>query len=123
LPLPTDTHPLAGARAKPVHFTDQQEAPAEPSAAETEKPQEPSQSAEPQETDKPSGPFTLVLSGFLTCFGGMLYTGWLAWDYRRRYRVLLERMIGTGPQPELGPGEGGPTAGPPLGDEPGPSGL
>lgn len=26
----------------------------------------------------------------------MMYTGWLAWGYRRQYRSLLERMIAAG---------------------------
>ena len=35
--------------------------------------------------------FSLGLAAFFG-FGGTLYTGWIAWDYRRRYRELLEQM-------------------------------
>jgi hypothetical protein len=42
---------------------------------------------------KPWLPFTLALAAFFGAFGGMLYTGWIAWDYRRRYQTLLEKTL------------------------------
>jgi hypothetical protein len=48
------------------------------------------------EGDKPWLPFTLALAGLFGSLGGMLYFGWVAWDYRVRYRTLLERLIQTG---------------------------
>jgi len=50
--------------------------------------------ADPAEP-KPWMPFTLALAAFFGAFGGMLYTGWIAWDYRRRYQTLLERTLDT----------------------------
>jgi hypothetical protein len=46
--------------------------------------------------DKPWLPFTLCLAALFGSLGGMLYFGWVAWDYRVRYRTLLERLIQTG---------------------------
>jgi hypothetical protein len=98
LPPSADTQPLSESAEKPAYFVDQEKEEGAPSAPEPGNQGEPAAAA--PESDKPSPPFTLALAGFLGAFGGMLYTGWLAWDYRRRYRALLERMIGAGPRPE-----------------------
>ena len=66
LRLPTGTEPLSESGEKPALFVDQEQEPAEPSGAEPEKQRE---EVESQETDKPSGPFTLALAGFLGSFG------------------------------------------------------
>lgn len=42
---------------------------------------------------KPWLPFTLALAGLFGSVGGMLYFGCIAWDYRRRYRTLLQRLL------------------------------
>jgi hypothetical protein len=57
-------------------------------------PESPDPSQEPDA--RPWMPFTLALAGFFGAFGGMLYTGWIAWDYRRRYRGLLDQVIEAG---------------------------
>lgn len=46
--------------------------------------------------DPPWMPLTLAVAGMFGSMGGMLYLGWIAWDYRRRYRGLLERLIEAG---------------------------
>jgi len=46
--------------------------------------------------DPPWMPLTLAVAGMFGSTGGMLYLGWIAWDYRRRYRGLLERLIEAG---------------------------
>ena len=88
LPLPTDTEPLAGQLAV---FNQEQEA--GPSGAATE-PDVSESSDEP--SSKPWFPLTLALAGLFGSTGGMLYLGWVAWDYRRRYKALLKRMIDGG---------------------------
>ncbi len=125
LPTPTDTQPLPRSGEKPALFIDQEQETAGPSPREPERQEGTAESAEAQEPEKPSAPFTLALAGFLGSFGGMLYTGWLAWDYRRRYRSLLERMIDSGLRPsdedETAESEAGQLPGLALGgeDEPG----
>ena len=100
LPAPTDSQPLPEFDGIPAHFVDQQGNAARPRSDDPQEEAEATPSADAEETGKPPAPFTLVLAGFLGSFGGMLYTGWLAWEYRRRYRTLLERMIGAGPGSE-----------------------
>jgi hypothetical protein len=48
------------------------------------------------EPAKPWLPLTLAMAGMFGSLGGMLYCGWIAWDYRIRYRSLLERVIERG---------------------------
>ena len=45
---------------------------------------------------KPWMPLTLSVAAMFGAIGGMLYFAWIAWDYRRRYRGLLERLIEAG---------------------------
>jgi len=45
---------------------------------------------------KPWLPFTLALIAFFGSLGGMVYFGWVAWDYRAQYRMLLDRVIAAG---------------------------
>ncbi|RMF88306.1 MAG: hypothetical protein D6741_19405 [Planctomycetota bacterium] len=50
---------------------------------------------------RPWLPLTLALSGMVAAVAGMLYTGWLAFEYRRKYLALLRETL-TGdesPQP------------------------
>ena len=51
---------------------------------------------EPAEPPRPWLPFTMALSAAFACFGGMLYLGWIAWDYRKRYRQLYLRFLESG---------------------------
>jgi hypothetical protein len=55
------------------------------------------------EPAKPWLPLTLAMAGMFGSLGGLLYFGWIAWDYRIRYRSLLERVIemGTGHESKL----------------------
>lgn len=46
--------------------------------------------------EKPWLAMTIASSAAFGCFGGMLYAGWIAWDYRRRYRQLFAEMIAAG---------------------------
>ncbi len=52
---------------------------------------------EPEEAPPPKPWFLLVLGWtlFSGSSAGMLYSGWIAWDYRRRYRTLLHRIHGV----------------------------
>lgn len=52
------------------------------------------------EAPKPWLPLVIASAAAFACFGGMLYTGWIAWDYRRRYRQLFEEMIAAGVKAE-----------------------
>lgn len=52
-----------------------------------------SEPAAESEDAKPWLPFTLALAGCFGALGGMLYTGWIAWDYRRRYQILLDKTL------------------------------
>jgi hypothetical protein len=127
LRLPTDTQPLSESGEKPALFIDQEKAPGGPSPPEPEKQAQPAESVEEQESGKPWAPFTLALAGFFGSFGGMLYTGWLAWGYRRQYRSLLERMIEAGHRPtdedRTAEAEAGHLPGLPLGEKDDPRGL
>jgi len=103
-PLSPDpaTRPLEGQRAA---FLEQQ--PGEPP-----KPQVTLAGNEPKATAAdvekvPPLAWTLTVGALIAAVGGMLYLGWVAWDYRARYRALLERMIERGYQP-LGSDPNGP---------------
>ena len=48
------------------------------------------------EPPKPWWPFTLALATAFGCFGGMLYLGWIAWDYRTRYQRLSRHLADAG---------------------------
>lgn len=97
-PLPTPTAPQhlptnPGTRPlpeKPAVFNDEPTAPPEPgpTAPEFEPPTA-------QEPSKPWLPLTLSLAALFATTGGMLYFAWIAWDYRSRYRGLLERVLDT----------------------------
>jgi hypothetical protein len=97
LPPPTDTQPLSGSGEKPAMFVEEE--PAMPSPPEPENQEKAPGTAQQQEPEKPWAPFTLALAGFFGSFGGMLYTGWLAWGYRRKYHSLLQQMIDAGHAP------------------------
>ena len=53
--------------------------------------------AETSKSDEPPGgppvSWTVTVMGFMVAFGGMIYFGWIAWDYRVRYRTLLRRFL------------------------------
>ena len=49
-----------------------------------------------QGSSEPWLPLTITLAALFGAIGGMLYLGWIAWDYRSRYRALLERVIEAG---------------------------
>ena len=79
------------------------ESPSTPERLATYEEEQPSPKPVPRAADTEEGgdgrpwmPFTLALAGFFGAFGGMLYTGWIAWDYRRRYRDLLDQVIEAG---------------------------
>lgn len=44
-------------------------------------------------SDRPWLALTLAVSGMVAAMAGMLYTGWLAWEYRRKYLALLRSML------------------------------
>jgi hypothetical protein len=48
------------------------------------------------DSKKPWLALTLALAAAFACFGGMLYMGWIAWDYRQRYLALFRQMIDAG---------------------------
>jgi len=52
-----------------------------------------------QATSKPWLPFTLAVAALFGAVGGMLYTGWIAWEYRRRYQSLVNQVIEAGGRP------------------------
>ena len=88
LPPPVNTTPLPEQLAV---FNEEPEAPAGQAATETDDAESASQAS-----SKPWLPLTLALAGLFASLGGMLYLGWVAWDYRRRYGALLKRMIEAG---------------------------
>lgn len=60
-------------------------------------------SSEPQATGNTPPPFAwmVTLGALVASTGGMLYFGWVAWDYRSRYRRLLDRLFEGNRQPWL----------------------
>lgn len=91
LPQSTDVKPVQDFREKTAGFVDPQPAEDKPPAADqdTEQP-------EKTEPAKPWLPLTVAWLAASGCFGGMLFAGWIAFDYRRQYRALLDRMIEGG---------------------------
>ncbi len=47
---------------------------------------------QPSETPKPWWALTLALAVTFTSLGGSCYLGWIAWEYRRRYRAALTQL-------------------------------
>jgi hypothetical protein len=88
---PGDVKPMPNLREKAaVYF--------EPSAIEPSTSPTEEHAREPQKTEPPR-PWTALVLAWALSFGttgGMLYAGWIAWEYRRRYRGLLEKMVGVG---------------------------
>lgn len=68
----------------------------QPSDKPSEASPEPAGEGDDGDPSKPWLPFTLALAGFFGSLGGMLYFGWIAWDYRARYRGLLHRVLENG---------------------------
>jgi len=85
---PPDTRPLPEQLAV---FNEEPDARASRVPAEKDD----AESSEPR-SSKPWLPLTLALAGLFGSVGGMLYLGWVAWDYRRRYGALLRQMIEAG---------------------------
>jgi len=90
LPPSTDVHPLAKFPEKLTSFAESPEvkanAPAGGGNAE-----EPAEAAEPETS---GGVLSLTLAAVSAlCVGGMLFVGWVAWDYRRQYHLLLRRVL------------------------------
>ncbi|HIQ23167.1 MAG TPA: hypothetical protein EYH34_18235 [Planctomycetes bacterium] len=52
-----------------------------------------------KEPSKPWLPLTLALAGFCGSAAGMFYFGWMAFDYRIRYRRLLQKWLEAGEDP------------------------
>jgi hypothetical protein len=76
-----------------------------PTAAEP-KPSTPAVANVQPATEKiPPLTWTVTIGALIAAVGGMLYLGWIAWDYRARYRALLERMMEGGrlPRSEVDP--------------------
>ena len=88
---PEDVKPLPGFREKPAAFIEHETT--EPSLSARKE-----ASPEPQKTEppKPWLALTLALAASFGSFGGMLYLGWIAWEYRRRYRGVLQRVVEAG---------------------------
>jgi len=71
----------------------------EPQLAEEKPPAADQDTEQPEEAEaakKPWLPLTAAWLAACGCFGGMLFAGWIACDYRRQYRALLQRMIEGG---------------------------
>lgn len=49
---------------------------------------------------KPWWPLSMAIAVACACFGGMVYTSWLAWDYRRKYHQLWDQMAEAGLSPD-----------------------
>jgi hypothetical protein len=89
LHLPDNAQSLGEYREKPALF--EQDIPESGPSAAPEGVQEP-----PPEPAKPWPLLTLALAFSFGTSGGMLYLGWIAWGYRRRYRALLQRTAKPG---------------------------
>lgn len=64
----------------------------------------PELTAPPETADEPSKPWLpliLALACAVACFAGMVYLGWIAMDYRRRYLDLFHKMVDTQQMPTL----------------------
>jgi hypothetical protein len=90
---PDDTSPLSEPPEKAVAFMQEDAEPPGPAAAQGGV--NASKEAEPA---KPWLPLTLAVAACFGSLGGMLYLGWIAWGYRRQYRMLLERLLDAGDQ-------------------------
>lgn len=60
--------------------------------------------AETRVQEIPPLSWIVTLGALAASVGGMLYLGWVAWDYRTRYRKLLDRLFEGDRQPWLGNG-------------------
>jgi hypothetical protein len=87
-----DTKPLP---ERPVTYVeDSQTSKAEASPSPTE----------PAVQEVPPLAWMITLGALAASVGGMLYLGWVAWDYRTRYRRLLDRLFEGDRQPWLSNG-------------------
>jgi len=96
---PPDSKPMDKFREQTAAFVKEDAAEQGPAPAE----EGPTESKE-REPAKPWLPLTLALAALFGSCGGMLYMGWIAWDYRRQYRALLERVIEAGDAQAAGDG-------------------
>jgi len=95
LPPSTDVRPVGDFREKAAGFVEGQVAAESPPTTDQETEEEP----EETEAAKPWLPLTVAWMAAFGSFGGMVFAGWIAWDYRRQYRALLHRMIEGGEGP------------------------
>ena len=58
--------------------------------------QPPGNTSPTQAPDKPWWPLTLALATLFGSLGGNVYLGWITWDTRSRYRVLLTKFLAGG---------------------------
>lgn len=93
LPPSTDVQPLAEFPERPTSFAASPET--EPDSAAGEKnAEEPAEAAAPKDPETSGGTLSLTLAAVsASCVGGMLFVGWVAWDYRRQYHLLLRRVL------------------------------
>lgn len=91
LDLAPDPRPLSG---QPASFVQP--------APEVQHRASPSSATKAQVETIPPLAWTVTVGALMAAVGGMLYLGWLAWDYRMRYRTLLARMIDRGLSPPQG---------------------
>jgi hypothetical protein len=89
---PDDSHELAGFDGQAAAFVSREQV----------KPKADAASEGPEDagaTGPPKPPSVLVFAlagGMFGSMGGLLYVGWIAWDYRRQYQGLLARVIEAG---------------------------
>jgi hypothetical protein len=101
LPEPTDIQRLSRFPEKPTAFAESPDRESEPAVdgSGTEKPAKPTEAAESEEPNATPGALSLTLAAVsASCVGGMLFVGWVAWDYRRQYHVLLRRVLDDAPE-------------------------
>jgi len=93
LPPSTDVHRLAEFPEKPIGFVESREVESEPATKEGEA-EKSKKVAGSEEPETPAGTVSLILAAVsASCVGGMFFVGWIAWDYRRQYHVLLRRVL------------------------------
>jgi hypothetical protein len=90
LPNSGDVQPLDEFPERRTGFVQSQENAGERAGRQSDG-EEPPEAGEPE--DKP-GALSLTLAAVsASCVGGMLFVGWVAWDYRRQYHQLLRRVL------------------------------